>query len=178
MSDLYNQIVNNRGSIENLLARIPGFRGYLDTSARREADRMLRDYLAGELDGLTTRFIACENTILDQGGLSSMSRTREIKSRLMAYRDDIKTAMPKYAGPMASITISEKELERIYAFDEAQIIQIDRIGKAVAALEAALAQGDATDLPLKEIEARVLEAREAFRLRDDELTNLSQSTLT
>ncbi len=49
MSDLYDQIVNQRGSFEQLLARLPGFRGYVDKGARRTADRMLRDHLSDQL---------------------------------------------------------------------------------------------------------------------------------
>ena len=46
MSDLYDQIVSQRGQFERLIARIPGFRGYVDKGARRTADRMLRDQIA------------------------------------------------------------------------------------------------------------------------------------
>ena len=49
MSELYDQIVSQRGSMQRLLARIPGFRGYQDKAERRNADMMLRDHIAGEL---------------------------------------------------------------------------------------------------------------------------------
>ncbi len=45
-SDLYSQIRNSRGSLERMVARLPGFQGYLDRQARRQADRLIRDHLA------------------------------------------------------------------------------------------------------------------------------------
>jgi hypothetical protein len=45
MSDLYDQIASQRGSLEKLAARLPGFGGYIERATRRQADRMLRDYM-------------------------------------------------------------------------------------------------------------------------------------
>ena len=55
MTDLYQQISNQRGSFERLLERIPGFGGYLDRAHRRTADRLLRDHIViwdGEFESL------------------------------------------------------------------------------------------------------------------------------
>ena len=45
-SSLYDQIISQRGSVENLMAKIPGFKGYHDKQARRQADTILRQHLA------------------------------------------------------------------------------------------------------------------------------------
>ena len=55
-SELYNQIMSQKGSFENLVMKIPGFKGYQEKQARRTADRMLRDHLAGEIDNHIKRF--------------------------------------------------------------------------------------------------------------------------
>ena len=69
MSELYDKIVNERGSLEGLVAKIPGFRGYQEGAARRKADTMLRDHISGQVDGLVTKFVRVEKRILDSGGL-------------------------------------------------------------------------------------------------------------
>lgn len=81
-SDLYSQIMNDRGSLERMMARIPGFEGYLDRAARRKADRMLRDHLAGELDQRINRLARIERALLDKTGLAHMAATNAVKTRL------------------------------------------------------------------------------------------------
>ncbi|MCA9911474.1 MAG: hypothetical protein KC519_22625, partial [Anaerolineae bacterium] len=55
MSDLYERIVSQRDALPRLMERIPGFTGYLDLTARRAADRMIRDYVSGEVQKRLTR---------------------------------------------------------------------------------------------------------------------------
>ena len=175
MSELYEQIVAGRGSLENLLTRIPGFEGYLDKSARRKADSMLRDHLADQIDQLVVVFTRAENTILNAGGLVHMSRTREIKSKIQAYRDRVKTAAPGYSGMWAAVEVGDKELERLYAFDEAQIRFVDALRNAINDLEIAANSGEGLETALVQVQQAANDANDAFVLRDDEILRLSQS---
>lgn len=174
MSQLYDKIVNERGSLESLVAKIPGFRGYQEGAARRQADTMLRDHIAKEVDGLVTKFARLEKRILDSGGLSHMSKTREVKSKIQAYRDRVKTAPPKWSGLFAQVKVSTEDLEKIYAFDEAQMRYVDDIAVKIEAIENALkADVDIGDA-LYELEEKAAEANEAFQMRDDVLLQLDQ----
>ena len=175
MSDLYDQIVGQRGRLESIVARIPGFRGYQDKQARRKADRMLRDYVAGQLSEQIARMVRLEKKLLNQGGLSHMSEAREAKTKMQTYHDRVKTAAPKYSGMWSSMKIGSEELERIYSFDEAQIRYVDRFSNALDELEAAIDSGEGIDDAIASVYDSAVEANEAFALRDDVLTNLSQS---
>src|SRR5690606_1293764 len=64
-SELYEQIVSQRGSLESLAAKIPGFKGYQEKQARRTADRLLRERLASEIDTHLNRFGRIQNDLLD-----------------------------------------------------------------------------------------------------------------
>ena len=174
MSDLYDKIISQRGSLENLVAKIPGFRGYQEGAARRQADTMLRDHIAGEVDELVTKFGRVEKRILDSGGLSYMSKTREVKSKIQAYRDRIKTAPPKWSGMFAQVKVTNEDLEKIYAFDEAQMRYVDNISVKIEAVENAMkADVDISDA-LMELEDTAAEANEAFQMRDDVLLQFDQ----
>ena len=120
-NEIYNQIVSQRGRFENLVAKIPGFRGYHEMNARREADQQIRAYVAKEIEQCLTKFKRIEGKILDAGGMKHMARTREVKSKLQMYLDKVTTANPGYSGMFAQVKIGKDELDRIYAFDEAQI---------------------------------------------------------
>lgn len=173
MSSLYDQIVSNRGSLEKLVARIPGFRGYQDKQARRTADRMLRDYIAGQLDDRLRRLVRIEKLILDNMGMSFMPRTRNAKGKLQLYRDKIATAAPKYDGMWAQMKIESEQLAEIYSFDEAQIVYVEKIDLALEKLQEAVLEKEGVEAAIFELDNLASEAIDAFALRDDVLTRFA-----
>jgi hypothetical protein len=179
MSDLYDQIVSQRGSFERLVARLPGFGGYVDKDARRQADRMLRDHIAELISQRIQRLTQIEKSLLDApGGMSYMSKTGSIKTKMQTYHDRIKAQAPGYAGFFDAIKIREAELEKLYSFDEAQASYADKFGEALESLAAAVTSGDksAIDQQITALDKLTIEANDALSLRNDVLTNLSNST--
>jgi hypothetical protein len=175
--DLYDRIVSQRGRWANLLTKIPGLgdniESYFDMSARRDADRIIREHIAGQLREQIARVAQAENTILDSGGLAYMGKTRSAKSKLQTLTDRINTAAPGFAfsGPLK---IGQAELERIYAFDEAMLRYVDQVREKVDALQSAAAANEGIDEALKAFESVVMEADSAFSLRKNVLSNLGQ----
>jgi len=175
MSELYDRITSQPGSLERLLKRIPGFTGYLDKKARRTADRMLRDHIADELSRRVQRLNDIEKTILDNGGLSYMSKTSNVKSKLQHFRDLIKTAAPGYSGIMEAIKIGPDEMDKLYSFDEALIAYADKFDGALNTLAKAAADKTGIDEAIAGLDALATEATDAYSLRENVLTNLSKS---
>lgn len=175
MSELYDRITSQPGSLERLLKRIPGFTGYLDKKARRTADRMLRDHIADELSRRVQRLNDIEKTILDNGGLSYMSKTSNVKSKLQHFRDLIKTAAPGYSGIMEAIKIGPDEMDKLYSFDEALIAYADKFDGALNTLAKAASDKTGIDEAIAGLDALTTEATDAYSLREDVLTNLSKS---
>ena len=172
MTNLYEKIISEKGGFEKLIAKIPGFRGYQEMQARRTADTLLRRYLGDRLEQVVRRFTRLESDILDGGkGLRHMTRTREVKSKLQAYTDIINTANPKYSGMWASVKIDEAALDRIYAFDEAQVRYIDDLEGKIDSLTNAL-KGEEFSQELEAVYDTAVEAIEAFSLRDNEILQL------
>jgi hypothetical protein len=175
MSELYDKIVSQRGSLERLFARLPGFAGYQDKQARRKADRMLRDHIAGEISKRVNRFVQIENKILDGGGLAYMSKTRSVKDRIQLYHDRVKVAAPGYSAMWAANKIGAEELEKLYSFDEAQIRYVDKLAETLDALDNAVTKKEGIEDALAAVEQIASEANDAFSLREDVLTNLDKS---
>jgi hypothetical protein len=177
-SDLYNKIVEQRGSFERLVAKIPGFRGYHEKNARRKADSMLRRYLGEEFEKQHKRYTRLENKLLANGrGLKYMGRSRQVKMKMREYIDRIKTAAPKYSAMFATIKIGNDELDRIYAFDELQIRYQVSFEDALDHLEKAIAEGEEDTImsALDDVENVANEANEAFMMRDDVILQLGSS---
>jgi len=175
MSDLYNQIVSQRGSFERLIARLPGFNGYVDKSARRTADRMLRDHIADHLTQRINRFAQIERKLLDNGGFSSMSKTANIKMKMQTFHDRVKAAAPGYSGFGDAVKVGAEELERIYSFDEALIRYTDKFDEALNTFSTSVTSKEGVDAALDTLDTLTTEANEAFTLREDVLTNISKS---
>lgn len=175
MSTLYDRIIDQKGSLERLVARIPGFKGYHEKQARRTADRMLRDYIAGQLQDSIDRFIRVEKKVLDKMGLSYMTKTRDVKTIMQTYQNQVQTAAPKYDGMWAQIKIEAPDLERIYAFDEAQMRYVDQFNRAIDKVESSVGDEEAFESALDELEEIANEAQEAFKLRDDVIVRIGNS---
>lgn len=177
--DLFDRIVNQRGRWENLLTRIPGLggmmEGYLDMTARRSADRIVREYIAGQLRDQVTHLARVENVLLDAGGLALMSKTRSTKSRLQTLADRIGAATPGYAGFFDAVRIGENELAQIYAFDEAMVRYVDQVRDKIDALQRAAAENESVENAIADLDALIAEADSAFGLRENLLTGMGSS---
>jgi vacuolar-type H+-ATPase subunit I/STV1 len=173
-SKIYEQIVAQRGQLENLMTRLPGFKGYHAKDARRKADRLLRDHLVQEIEALISRYDSLQKKLLDGGkGLAYMSRARDVKSKLQSYSDVVASAAPKYSGPFEAVKITEEHLDRIYAFDEAQFRFLHQFEQALDTLETAIDEGGDIDSALDTVYQAAEDALEAFRLRDNEILRIS-----
>ncbi len=174
MSELYDRIISERGSFERLVARIPGFGGYLDNKARRLADRMLRDHVSGQLALRINRLADIQKRLLDSGGLALMSEMTSAKSKLQLYHDRVKAAVPGYSGFFAAIKIGAEELEKLYSFDEAQVRYMDEIDTAIKAVDDAVTSNAGVAEAITGLDRVTTEANEVFTLREDVLTQLDK----
>lgn len=176
--DLFARIVSQRGSWDDLLTRIPllgdEMEDYLNMSARRDADRIIRDHIAGLLKEQIARLAQIENTILDKGGLSYMSKTRSAKTKLQTLTDRIGTAAPGYAISGA-LRVGQEELAEVFAFDHAMLRYVDQIQATVDSLQSAAEASEGIDEAIDALEAVVQEADQAFSLRRELLSGLAKS---
>lgn len=175
MTDLYEKIVSERGKLEQIVARIPGFQGYQEKQARRKADRMLRDYIAEQLDQVIRRYERQETQLLKiPGGLAMMSDSRRTKDQIKSFRDRVKTAAPGYSAMWASIKMDEEKLASLYAFDESQIRFVDRLNAAIDELESAIKAQEEIATHIQNVYDIAVEANDAFSLRNDVILNLEK----
>lgn len=175
MSELYDQIVGQRGSFERLLARVPGFRGYLDRASRRTADTMLRDYVADQLQMQVNNLTQVERQLVDNGGMEYLSETASAKTKLQTFIDRVRAAAPGYSGFMEAVKVEADELERLYSFDEAQIQYVDQFDEAIQSLRNAVQSNEGIPAAIAELDRVAVGANQAYTLREDVLTNLSKT---
>ncbi|MEO0561371.1 MAG: hypothetical protein AAF125_04630 [Chloroflexota bacterium] len=174
MTELYDRIMAETGTMRNWMTRIPGLETVVGNNDRRTADRMLREHIAKQLQQRVDRFAAIEKQMLKSLGMSVMSETREAKSKLQVYVDKVKAAAPGYSGFFAAVNIDEEAMRELAAFDEAQLRYVDKVNAALDTLDTALSEGESVDAAVQGIYSIAEEAIRAFSLREDVLVNLNQ----
>lgn len=167
MDDLYKKIVEQRSGMAWLAGKLPGFRGYMENTTRRTADRMLRDHITDQFNQLLQELINIETKLVRAGGLSHMATTKSIKTKFQTLIDRIATDAPGYSGFLAANKITPDDLESIYAFDEAMIRYTEQISDGLAELNTAVVNKEGIDAALDNLDTIMLEANQAYDLRDD-----------
>lgn len=172
MTDLYDRIISQRQGLERIFSSIPGFKGYAEMNARRDADRMLREHVVQLLKQQMTRLVNVEKKLMNSGGLASVGKTRSAKTQFQIFIDKVNTAAPGYSGFYAAEKIGPDELQRIYAFDAALIDYVDKFKTAIDGIgEVILTKGD-VDPKIGELEALAQEAVSAFDMRENVLREI------
>ncbi len=172
MDDLYSKIVRERGSLEQLVARIPGFRGYMEMTARRQAERLIREHVASQLRGQLNRLVEVEKMLLDAGGLSFMSKTRSAKTKFQTFIDRIATDAPGYSGFFDAVKVGADDLGVVYAFDLALLDYVEKFALTLDALRDAVLRGEGIEEAIRTLDGLTVEANEAYGLRENVLKGI------
>jgi hypothetical protein len=142
MSSNYDKVSRERGSIESLFGKIPGYKGYKEKEMRRESDKLLRESLVRDFGAQLNRLNPIQGTVLDNGGLEFMDDLGEVKSGLQTLMDRIRNAPMGYSGFFDAVRVKEDDLDRIEAFDQQLTAEIPKISAAIDELDKAANAND------------------------------------
>lgn len=143
MSDQYVDAAKERmGAIERLLKGLPGIRGYVDKELRRDADKRLRELIAGELEEVKQSLYQVQRRLLEGKGLLWMDNIDNAIQKLQILIDRIKTASYGYAGLFDPVRIGAEELNALHRFDAALAERVVDLRMAVTALGSAVGNED------------------------------------
>ena len=117
MNDGLERARERRNILEELGAKIPGFRGYLERELRREVDKMQRDWLAGQVDRARFAVNGKIRSWTKAGRLDVLSTAGSVEKTLDRLANRIRHADYGSSGFFDAVKIGQDELDRIYAFD-------------------------------------------------------------
>lgn len=174
MSANYDKISRERGGLESLFGKIPGYKGYKEKEMRRESDRLLREALVRDFGAQLNRLSPIQNTVLDNGGLGFMSDLGEIKTALQTLMDRIRNAPMGYAGFFDAVRVKEDDLDRLEVFDQQLTGEIPKISAAFDELEKAADANDPAALKtaIRGAQAAVKESAGLFDQRGRVITGI------
>lgn len=169
MPDYRQRVEESQGSLRKLIARLPGFKGYIAKESRREADKMLRTYIGRQLDSQRTKLQRHGAKLATAGDMDGVTALEPVRMKLQTISDKIKKATYGYAGFFDAATVNEKELDALYDFDNGLLTNVDAIGNAVAVLVKA-AGGDAFSEALDALSSAIEDLSAVWTDRTDVVT--------
>ncbi|MGH9886850.1 MAG: hypothetical protein ACREBE_15070 [bacterium] len=132
MARVRETVREQRNALERLGARIPGFRGYLDRDARREADKLLREHGAKLLE----RMVRELHEVAAKSALDELDDLQELIGEVEKLRAELRFADRGYSGFFDEIKLdSEPALAAVYEKDERIVSQIEEMSAQVADVE-------------------------------------------
>jgi hypothetical protein len=174
MSDLFDTVKGGQDIFKKLLSYIPGFKGYVERTNRRAADKLLRDQVALKYAELAARASRLQKDIADAGQIDFLDDIDSVSLKLRTFSDRIKTASYGYSGFFDAVKINEKELEQIYAFDTAFFALADQISSGLDNVEAAIA-GDGLKAAIRAVNTLARQAGETYDRRYEIITGSGAS---
>ena len=157
VDDLTEKIQASQNKFEELVSKIPGYKGYKQREQRREADKLLRTHVASKYQEQLDRLNEIQYTLTSQGRLKVMVILERAVMKLQLLIDRIKTASYGYAGLFDAVKVDEELLDRLYDFDQDMLsgaeelsAKLDRLGEA--ANDESLGVEDANEL-VKDLES-------------------------
>jgi hypothetical protein len=170
MTDLFEQIKDDRGRIESFLGKIPGYKGYKEKEMRREADKLLREALARRLQAQWRRLPDIQKQLLSSLQIQWLDDIEGATMKLQLFIDRLKTATYGYAGFFDAVRVKEDELDQLYNFDLALGEHVDEITAAVDALSSAAMSKEGIGEAIARLNGAAVMANETFGRRQDVIT--------
>jgi ATP phosphoribosyltransferase regulatory subunit HisZ len=177
MTDFRERVFKARdeNTLKRLASRIPGYGGYLEKEMRRDADKLLRDYIATQIELQRKRLTEAQAELLSlPGGLDLMDEVERLQKKMQLLSDRLRTAVYGYAGWFDAVTIREKELDALYNYDAGLLDGVDQIAAGVQALVHAIAGDGEVKPAVAALKETLTSLNEQMDRRKDVLTGAAE----
>lgn len=171
MTDFRERVFESREDnlLKRLAGRIPGWAGYQDKEMRREADKMLRDYIAAQLERYRGHLTEYQEELLSSGGLGLMDDVERVQKKMQLLSDRLRTAVYGYAGWFDAVTIRENELNALYDYDTSILADVEQVAAKVQSFGEAVSKEEDVRAPLKSLKDLLVQLHDKVDRRRDVL---------
>ena len=165
------RIEESKNWFERAAEHIPGYQGYKQKELRREADKLLREYVAERLEAARSKLESVALAATDRGDLQVLASVDRTGRKLRTLRDRYLYADYGYAGMFDTVKVGEDVLDRLYQFDAQSQEAVLRLEELVNALSA-----DSPSLrsDLEILDRRATELDEGFSEREHVITGVGR----
>lgn len=139
MSELPDQIsgkvTGDMDPFKQILAKIPGFSGYIERQSRRDADKLLRETIARRVDEQHQRVSALQRDFISNRQIDYVDDLEAAAIKLRTFGDRVRRATRGYSGLFDAVKINEAELAQLYQYDAAMLEMVDEVERAIDNVE-------------------------------------------
>ncbi len=172
MSDILDRVTGEQDFIKKLLAKVPGFKGYIQRGDRRMSDKLLRDKVADEFETHYQRISGLQRDLISQGELGYIDDLEASVLKIRQFIDRVRTASYGYAGIFDAIKIKEEELDDAYKYDYALLAMSDEVGSAVDNVETSIGT-EGLDAAIRHLRSVSQQCVDAFNKRSEVLKGIA-----
>ena len=174
MSDdqIYAKVSSDMDPFKKILAKIPGFSGYMERQARRDSDKILRETLANRFDEQWQRISALQRDFVSQGEIGYVDDLEAAAIKLRTFADRVRRASRGYSGLFDAVKINEAELSQIYQYDAKMLDLVDEVSHAIDNVEASIGS-DGLPAAIRNLTNVSRQAVETFDRREEAILSIS-----
>ena len=166
MSDLFDQVTNSQDVVTKILAKIPGFGGYIERENRRAADKLLRDTVANRFEEIWKRVSSLQADLVSQGAIEYVDDMEGAAIKFRQFIDRVKNASYGYSGLFDAVKINEAELLKIYQYDLALLDLAEESNRAVDTVETSIGT-DGIPAAIRNLKSVASKAVDAYNHRSE-----------
>ena len=172
MSDLFDKVTSDQDIVKKLLGKIPGFKGYIERTNRRNSDKILREFIAERFSEQEQRISALQKDLISQGEIELIDDLESASIKFRQFIDRIRTASYGYSSLFEATKINEKELENLYAYDNTLLEMVDEVSRGVDNVETSIGT-DGLPASIRHLIQLAQQSVEAFNRRNEVLLSSS-----
>lgn len=172
--DLRETVESALGGLEGLIKKVPGYKGYKDKELRREADKLLREQIADQLDDQRRRLVELQNRAISQAQIEFLDDLERAVTKLQLLIDRVKTASYGYAGLFDALKVKEEQLDMLYEFDARMLASVNVIAADVDQVESAIAAREGVSEATAELADTIEQANRTFGHRHEAILQAAE----
>jgi hypothetical protein len=172
MSDIFERVTGEQDFIKKILAKVPGFKGYIERGDRRMSDKLLRENIANEFETHYQRISSLQRDLLNQGGIEYLDDMEAAALKLRQFIDRVRTASYGYAGLFDAIKIKEEELGQVYQYDYALLALSDDVRTAIDNVETSIGT-EGLDAAIRHLISISQQCVDAFNKRSEVMKGIA-----
>ena len=165
--DLREKVTEALGGLEQLVAKIPGYKGYKEKEMRREADKLLREHLARQFEEQRRAITNLQKQLIKTGQAGLLDDLEEGVMKLQLLIDRLKTASYGYAGFFDALKVKEPQLDALYEFDNALMDEVPRVAAGIHDVSQAIAAKEGVAETIASLVSTIQGINDTFSKRQD-----------
>lgn len=167
MSDILTMIMNDRDPVSKLIAKIPGFSGYMDRSSRRTADKLLRDTIANQYESIYKKISLIQTDLIANGGIEYIDDIERAAIQVRRFTDRLRNATYGYSGFFDGIKVDAEEIGEMYHFDLAFVQIGEHLNTELETLSGNIGNSEGLPAFIRNVTTLSRELNETFDKRND-----------